>query len=235
MKHPGIRGHTFSDHCAKVFSYLAILMLCVATIICRAQTASKTTHHRVTHQGEKKTSKPAPPSHSAAQPAEVKLHDGKLTIHADNSDLNQILLDVAEISGMTIHGLEKSSRIFGIYGPGRPSDVLSKLLDGSDYNFIIAGSMEDGAPGELLLMAKRSSSEPAIAKPAPSSPIPPPSESTDDTPPPEVEIAQPALDAPSVENNQDSQDTDQDAHDRLEQTLQRLQHMNDQQEQNPPN
>ena len=92
--------------------------------------------------GSATTAKPAAPppsSNAVARPATVSLKDGKLTIGANNSDLGQILRDVAAVSGMTIDGLGKSVPVFGAFGPGNPSDVLTELLAGSGYDFMIDG------------------------------------------------------------------------------------------------
>ena len=58
---------------------------------------------------EAKPAAPPPSSNAVARPATVSLKDGKLTIDANNSDLGQILRDVAAVSGMTIDGLGKSA------------------------------------------------------------------------------------------------------------------------------
>jgi hypothetical protein len=92
-----------------------------------------------------------PPANATAQPAKIVLRDGRLTVDACNSDLAQILKDLSDKSGMTIQGLSKSPRIFGVYGPGNSREVLRSLLTGSGYNFIIVGGAGNGAPRELLL------------------------------------------------------------------------------------
>jgi hypothetical protein len=52
---------------------------------------------------------------------------------------------------MTIQGLTKGPRVFGIYGPGNSREVLTDILTGSGYNFVLVGGASDGAPRELLL------------------------------------------------------------------------------------
>ena len=91
-----------------------------------------------------------------AQPAKVVLTDGLLSVEAQNSSLTQILDCVAKQSGMTISGLSKDERIFGVYGPGSPSEVLSELLDGAGYNVLMAGDTTAGAPRELVLTVRQS-------------------------------------------------------------------------------
>lgn len=94
-------------------------------------------------------------SDSPAQPAKLKLNDGILTVDANNSDLTQILQYLANISGMSIKGLDKGPRVFGIYGPGKPRDVLSALLIGTGYNFLMLGNTGVGTPRELVLTPQK--------------------------------------------------------------------------------
>lgn len=148
-----------------------------------------------------------------ARAAEVSLRDRRLTIEANNSDLAQILRDVAAKSGMAIDGLgadrtEDDARVFGVYGPGNPSDVLTELLAASGYNFAMVGNTPDGAPRQLLL-SPRSNNPPASA---------------------------PVNPAPAVaDREQDSQDpgslVNQPDVDSQEHALQRLQHIHEQQQQ----
>jgi hypothetical protein len=99
---------------------------------------------------------PANPSDSAAVPARVTLSGGKLTVDANNSDLQSILQDVARSSGMTIDGLSQGKRVFGVYGPGTPRDVLTDLLAGSGYNFMMLGGANGSVPSQLVLTAQGS-------------------------------------------------------------------------------
>lgn len=86
-----------------------------------------------------------------AEPAHIALTGGKLSIEAKNSSLTAILHQLAKDTGMSIDGLSKDQRIFGIYGPDDPRQVLSELLDGAGYNVLMLGSTDSGAPRELQL------------------------------------------------------------------------------------
>lgn len=92
--------------------------------------------------------------------AQIKLDSQGLYIQAENSDLSQILRDVASSSGMKLEGLGRNQRIFGNYGPGAPKDVLSKLLEGTGYNVLMVGETEQGTPRELVLMPRTGGSAP---------------------------------------------------------------------------
>src|ERR1700756_3740788 len=91
-----------------------------------------------------------------AERAKVDLNAGKLTVQAANSSLSDILRQVSKASGMKIEGLQagKDQRVFGIYGPGTPRDVLSDLLNGSGYNVMMLGQMPSGVPRQLALSAR---------------------------------------------------------------------------------
>jgi hypothetical protein len=183
-----------------------------------------------------KTTKPSFPTDAAPRPATVNLSNGKLTVEANNSDLTQILHDLSEKSGMTIDGLHNGPRVFGTYGPGNSREILSALLLGSGYNFIMVGDAAQGAPRELLLTpqnghapapAQLNSAPPANTddedsspeETAPSMPDPPNPPDSPDAPGPGAIIP-----APSPNNLDDAT--------RMQQNLQRLQHMQEQQQ--PP-
>src|SRR6185437_1695403 len=101
-------------------------------------------------------------------PAKVSLTSGKLTIEAHNSSLSQILQQIAKAGGMKIDGLQTSGsadpRVFGSYGPGAPRDVLSDLLNGVSYNFVMLGITPAGTPREMALSMRGAA---GIPNPAP--------------------------------------------------------------------
>ncbi len=88
------------------------------------------------------------------QPAQITLNDGVLAIHADNSSLSQILRHLSSSTGMIVDGFQKDQRVFGVYGPGNPRDVLSSLLLDAGYNFLLVGATEKGTPREMVLTAR---------------------------------------------------------------------------------
>ncbi len=114
------------------------------------------------------TASPAPPTAKPASlldqspaPPVIEFTGGRLTIHAANSSLRAILDDLGTRTGTRVEGLGRDERIFGVYGPGNPQEVLSALLDDSGYNVLIAGRKPDGSPREVVLSAR------AAAAPAP--------------------------------------------------------------------
>jgi hypothetical protein len=105
---------------------------------------------------------PITPANQPPNPARVSWDSRGLEIEASNSSLNQILHQVAADTGAKLEGLSQDQRVFGSYGPGPGSEVLSKLLEGSGYNLLIIGRHDTDAPVEIVLSA-RSPVSPQIA------------------------------------------------------------------------
>jgi hypothetical protein len=176
---------------------------------------------------------PKTASDVAAQLPRITLRDGTLTVNADNADLSAILNGVAQASGMKVDGNAGNARVFGVYGPGNPRQVLTELLDGVGYNFMMVGGAADGTPSELLLTAK-SGAPPAKASAAQTASV-----SGNDDADQNEDDQEPAGPGavmhvpPSVAQQADDSQTQQ----RVQQNLQRLQQMHnamEQQQQNQP-
>ena len=173
-----------------------------------------------------KTSIPVSPAGANAIPANVVLTKGSLTVEANNSDLSQILGKIADVSGMTIDGAVKSVRVYGIYGPSNPRSVLTDLLMGLGYNFMMVGVTDDGVPRKLELTLR--SGDAAPGSPTPTSVVADHHENTDVTAPGEEQPGPGAiLNVPPA--------GPEDPQERTRQNLQRLQQMHDlQKPQNAP-
>jgi hypothetical protein len=170
-----------------------------------------------------KTANQSPPSGNVqALPANVSLKDGNLTVDAHNSDLDQILKQVAQLGGMTIDGTTGTARVFGSYGPGNPQDVLSSLLIGSGCNFIMVGNAHDGVPRELLLSVNHGGS--SIATPA--------AASMDHLGAPDAEAPEEEAPGPGAIVHEPPSGPD-DPQERMQQNLQRLSHIRAQQGEQP--
>ena len=100
----------------------------------------------------------AVPVGAAEQSCVVTYANGQLTIDARNSTLAEVLKLVAQKTGATIEvppgsGLE---RIVEHSGPGEPNDVLTRLLNGSAFNFVIVSSPQHPSQlTEVLLTLQR--------------------------------------------------------------------------------
>jgi hypothetical protein len=108
----------------------------------------------VTNPGLQTTpSQPQPPqsrAEQAAQPAQVQMDGRMLTVAADNSSLNQILREIARVTGMKITGGVTDERVYGSYGPAEPAAVLAQLIGGTGSNMMIVMDAHQ-APQELVL------------------------------------------------------------------------------------
>lgn len=111
--------------------------------------------------------------------ATVTYNNGQLLVHAQNSTLLQILQAVTAQTGMQVQGSPGDHRIFGIYGPGRPRQVLSDLLAGFSFNYLLIGARTNGVPQKLVLTgtatSMRAPAQPVhTVEPAPRTVPPPP-------------------------------------------------------------
>jgi hypothetical protein len=88
-----------------------------------------------------------------AHRAEVLFSGGLLTVHAQNSSMNQILGDIGRATGMKITGGITEERVFGTYGPGGPGEVLTRLLDGTGSNVLLRED-RNHTVRELVLTAR---------------------------------------------------------------------------------
>lgn len=130
---------------------------------------------------------PAPatpvPAPAAAAPVALRLstrgplvayQGGQLTIDAENCTLAAVLQLVAEKTGAVIEvppgsGLD---RIVEHAGPGPANDVLTQLLNGSTFNFIIVDSPQyPDEPVQVLLSVKRGSSDIPVTAPVESAAV----------------------------------------------------------------
>jgi hypothetical protein len=122
-------------------------------------------------------SKTMPAAHAAGDTSEVhgsvvRYKDGELTIDANNETMAEVLELIAKKTGAVIDvpegtGLE---HIFEHAGPGKPNDVLTQLLNGSHYNFIIVNSpLNPSEPAQVLLSVQRADA--GTDAPAPPAPV----------------------------------------------------------------
>jgi hypothetical protein len=109
---------------------------------------------QATSQPDAKAQATTPLANLNAKPAIVTLKDGILKVEANNSELSQILKEIADVSGMVIDGSVRSVRVFGVYGPSKSRDVLTDLLTGLGYNFMMVGATHEGTPRQLELTVR---------------------------------------------------------------------------------
>jgi hypothetical protein len=94
----------------------------------------------------------------AAQHAPVIAWDGKLlTIDAENSSLSDILLAIRSHTGASIEmpGSTSRERIAIHLGPAPVREVISSLLYGTDFNYVIQSSEDDQtALGKVIITSR---------------------------------------------------------------------------------
>jgi len=108
-------------------------------------------------------------------PPQVTYRDGLLTIVASNSTLADILQAVSARTGASVDAPAHltGERVAAHLGPGTPRQVLSDLLRGPRFDYILVGS--DGDPNavhSIILAPNQSSPNVAVAQVQPRSPSP---------------------------------------------------------------
>lgn len=151
-------------------------------IVCAAPVFANTTSTHTKHKTKKKADPPPPPLPSgptgvpvqqmpldsiAAVPPKVTYQNNELTIVAPNSTLSDILRAVRKETGAEIDVPVAPERVVTHLGPGPARDVLSDLLNGSRFNYVLLG-----APGNetvltrVVLVPKSSVGAPEPQQPA---------------------------------------------------------------------
>jgi hypothetical protein len=147
---------------------------------------------------------PAPPP--PPKKVEISFQDGLLSLTSTKASLAEILNELRMQTGADIivpAGAEQEVAAVTL-GPASPREVISKLLDGSRYNFIIVGTDKDANQVERVILSPKSAgnmtteSRPPISEPVPVAQMqgsersngPAPS-----APPPPTEDAQPQGDS----------------------------------------
>ena len=113
--------------------------------------------------GSVRITPPEPP------PLVVSFHDGLLTITSNKASLSEVLYAVHQRTGAEIAipaGAEQEQVVAAI-GPASAPEVLSRLLNGSKFNFLILSSASDpGTLDRVILSARPEGPAPAY-RPAP--------------------------------------------------------------------
>jgi hypothetical protein len=98
------------------------------------------------------------PVDNSPNKASVIWDSAGLKIQANNSSLHDILNEVSADTGAKVEGIGADERVFGDFGPGTASDVVSQLLHGSSYNVLLIGDQGSGTPREIVLSTRRAGS-----------------------------------------------------------------------------
>jgi hypothetical protein len=137
---------------------------------------------------------PLPPAEQPAKSATVSYQQGILKVEADNSSLVQTMNQIALQTGLTIEGLNQDRRIYGQYGPGTVNAVVSRLLEGAGYNYVLVGG--SGKSAAKLILTPGGAVPSSSPAPVTTAAAPPPSTApqnnsmADPTEPPHPKTAQ---------------------------------------------
>lgn len=200
---------------------------------------------------------PMTPEQLPAEPPQVSYLNGQLTIQSENATLAAILSAVRRSTGATIDVPAGSGneRVAAHYGPGPAREVISSLLQGSSFNYVILGSATRPGGIERVILTPRPAGAISQSSPMRQPPIPvqeadtsnafpepaasmPPDlvEQTADEPPQEQPepVAQPWEQQPQVQPQNMPTDTPQSPEQQIktpQQLLQELQRMQNQRQQ----
>jgi hypothetical protein len=114
---------------------------------------------------------PEPPRPTLA----VSFNHGLLSIHSDRASLSEVLFAVHQRTGAEIAipaGAEQEEVVVNL-GPAPAPEVLSQLLNGSKFNFVILSSPKNPAALDQVILSPRSEA-PVQAQAAPPPPPEPP-------------------------------------------------------------
>jgi AMIN domain len=137
---------------------------------------------------------PAPPAPNLL----VNFQRGELTVHAQKATLAEVLFAIQQRTGADIPipaGAEQE-QVVADAGPGPAKDVLTALLTGTRFNFIVVGSdQNDGSLRSVILSPK---SDLGTAIPAGMQPVTPINQEQDvpDAPPEQVQLPPPTTPPP---------------------------------------
>ncbi|MFZ0801186.1 MAG: hypothetical protein WBQ09_15310 [Terriglobales bacterium] len=126
---------------------------------------------------------PLRPEQMPATPPQVAFQDGQLSITAQNSTLGDILRAVRNQTGANVDvPANATERVAGNFGPGPARDVLSSLLNGSHFNYVLLGSASNAdALERVILIVKSSTGEPSATPETASATAPAPAETAEAT------------------------------------------------------
>ena len=105
-------------------------------------------------QQEQPVPVPSTPANMPPQPPDVTYQNGLLTIRAENSTLADVLTQVKNKIGAQIQVPPGASmeRVVVQEGPAPPRTALASLLNGSGFDFVIVGSMQDPQSVERVML-----------------------------------------------------------------------------------
>ena len=102
-----------------------------------------------------------PPDQRPNLPPVVTYENGRLTIVAKNSTLEEVLRVVASKTGAVIDAPEDNTeRVVAQIGPGAARDVIASLLNGSHFNYVMVGTEANPSAVARVILTAKSGSTP---------------------------------------------------------------------------
>jgi hypothetical protein len=128
----------------------------------------------------------------------VDFRNGSLKIFSDRASLAEVLTEVRRRTGadIPIPPSAAQEQVFGTFGPGAARDVMAALLNGTQFNFVMAGTETDPSQLRSVILSPRDGSPvsvPAIETPEPSGIV--------QVPPDPNEAATEPTEAPPLDEN----------------------------------
>jgi hypothetical protein len=163
------RGGLFMSGVSTKFTRLVLPSLLVFLLIPGLSAAQQATAQQAKKKSHKKpeptkalpvlSAGPLSPltlDQTPAVPPQVSYRDGHLTIVAQNSTLGDILRAVRKQTGASVEiPGNATERVVGRFGPGPARDVLASLLNGSHFNYVMLGSVNDPSKVEQVILTSK--------------------------------------------------------------------------------
>jgi hypothetical protein len=138
-------------------------------------------------QAEAAPTPPPPP------PLEVSFKSGLLKVNANRASLSQVLFAIHERTGaeIAIPAGAEQEQVVADLGPAAAPDVLTHLLNGSKFNFLILSSANDPAKLDRVILSARPEGPAPAYHPQPQAAAPEPEpEPVQPPPPPDPALTQ---------------------------------------------
>lgn len=167
---PARRGRTFRPGSAALLLVFGLSSL-IAPVTASAQSAVSSQAKKATPGTKPPAAEPArptPPTQIWLPPLQAPAHvpviawDGKLlTIDAYNSSLSEVLLAIRSQTGAWIEmpASTNTERVAVHLGPAPIREVLSSLLYGTDFNYVIQSSEDDQGTVEKVIVTSQDAAQ----------------------------------------------------------------------------
>jgi hypothetical protein len=208
---------------ARIIKLFAVAALMPLSILAQPPSGVPQAQTKAAQQARHRKAKPAPvketppppptpipqmtPEQLPAQPPQVSYRNGQLNVVSQNATLGDVLNAIRQQTGAQIDPVPGGSgERVALRLSGTPREVISSLLDGSRFGYIIVGSPGDpGGVQKVMLTANSTQSTPPGPQAANARPQPQPAQAW--TPPPDYtpDVAEEEAPDPGVQTPADAQ------------------------------